>query len=326
MRKSIGKKCFSFFIVIFMVLGMGFSHAGTVYEKADKGRIIAKHDFSDDASNRDNLYYEPEKEITYEGVKYKLVSREYKVKEILQPVTYYVTVKTKNKNSLKDTVTRVIKGKKYTLKASTPKWKERKTDLLQVNREYDNRNSVPDTLSYRGKILELKGIKKGSKTQNYVTPLKFYSETKDTNLYRFNGKMVTLKNGQPIWTGYDKDIKAHLGENGANYRINSVSWQGGFIRNGNGFVRTANVSGSKRIHMTVATYTNQNAVDVTYTAKVKYVDSQYPSGELKATCIATYEKQGFTTVQKILVGVGIVVIAFAISFILMKLRKKKQNG
>lgn len=322
MRKSIVKRCFSFFIVFLLVFSMGISaYAETTYHKEKSGKVKAEKEIS--VNRGDNPSADFEEKIKKDGKTYKLINVSYKVIEKRKPVVYTKTITLSDKSKLKRKITKTIDGKSYELTViKEPKWKDKSISERTETREYASKDKVPQNLSIAGKKLNLVSVKETTKKDTYSAPITFYSSNKNTNLYYFNGKVVSLQNGQPRWAGSETDIKNRLGINNRQYSIDSVNWQGGYTKTANGYVRRATVSGTKVIPIAVATF--QGEMKTSHTAKVTYTDSQFPDGETKTLATATYEKEGLTVQDYIKIGAGVLILALGIAFLIWWLRKKNK--
>lgn len=322
MRKSIGKRCFSFFIIFLLVFSMGISaYAETTYHKEKSGKVKAEKEISVNGGDIPSADFE--EKIKKDGKTYKLINVSYKVIEKRKPVIYTKTITLSDKSKLKREITKTIDGKSYDLTViKEPKWKDKSISERTETREYASKDRVPQNLSVEGKKLNLVNVKETTKKDTYSAPITFYSNSKNTNLYYFNGKVVSLQNGQPRWAGSESDIKNRLGINNRQYSINSVNWQGGYTKTANGYVRRATVSGTKVIPVAVATFQTERKTN--YTAKVTYTDSQFPDGETKTLATATYEKEGLTVQDYIKIGAGVLILALGIAFLIWWLRKKNK--
>ena len=101
------------------------------------------------------------------------------------------------------------------------------------------------------------------------------------------------------------------------YRITGGSWTSSRV-SGNTLIRTARFTGTSNVCDYTATYVDGSDADG-YTANAVYL-SPY-----KVKAIATYEQAGLTTMQKVLIGAGILILAIVIALILYFLKRKKRE-
>ncbi|MDY2960011.1 MAG: hypothetical protein SOR72_04350 [Hornefia sp.] len=319
---TIKKTLSSFFIALLVLstIGSTIAFSEDNIKEIEKGKISKEHTMY--VNGEDKPFYEADKTLQYKGKKYKLVKTEYKTVKTEKPISFTTKVTLKDRSKFKKEITKKINGVTYRLVAEEPNWKSKKENVLTATREYPSRNRVPQNITAQNKRLDLLDVKPGTKVERYSAPIYFYSASTDTRTYKFNGKVITLNGGSPTWSGSESDIKSYLGENGTNYRVGSITWNGGHTRRGNGYVRTATVTGSKTVPLVTATYSNANTVESTYTAKVKYVDSEYPDGRTSLIAICTYEKEGLSKAKIIAIGAGVLALALALTGILRFIRKK----
>ena len=112
----------------------------------------------------------------------------------------------------------------------------------------------------------------------------------------------------PVWSGYQSDILTYLNLDASAYRITGGSWTSSRV-SGNTLIRTARFTGTSNVCDYTAKYVDGSDADG-YTANAVYL-SPY-----KVKAIATYEQAGLTTMQKVLIGAGILIIAIVIDLIL----------
>jgi len=325
------KKTFSSFFIASIIFFMVLSIFGSTIFADDnirdlgKGKIALEHIIY--VNGDDQPIFNSKKTIEYKGKKYELVKTEYKKVKTEKPISFVTTVRLKDRSKFKKEITKKIKGVSYKLTAQEPNWKTKKENVITANKEYASVANVPSKITERGKELELVDTKKGNKTERYSAPIYFYSASTDTRTYKFDGRIITLNGGNPTWVGYEKDIKKYLGENGTNYKVSSVTWNSGYLRNSSGgYMRRANVVGTKVVPLVTATFSNAGSVKTTYTAKVKYLDNEYPDGKTETIAICTYEKKGLDMQTLIKIGAGVAIIALAISAILYYIKKKKREN
>lgn len=325
------KKTFSSFFIALIIFFMVLSSFGSTIFADDnikdlgKGKIALEHIIY--VNGDDQPIFDSEKTIEYKGKKYELVKTEYKKVKTEKPIFYTLNITVDDKEKLKKEITKKINGISYKLTAQEPNWKTKKENVITANKEYASVENVPSKITKQGKELELVDTKKGSKTERYSAPIYFYSASKNTRQFKFNGKVITLNGGSPTWAGHEKDIKRYLGENGTNYKVSSVFWSSGYLRNNaGGYMRRANVVGTKVVPLVTATFSNAASAKTIYTAKIKYLDSEYPDGKTKTIAICTYQKKRMDIQTLIKIGAGVAIIALVIAAILYYIRKKKSEN
>lgn len=272
--------------------------------------------------------YAAREEIKQDGKTYKLKNIKYKLvadkgaeaknvklenlTEEKAPATKSFEVDGKKVSFILDTdATKFEKNKKegiYVYSARDPK--NFKADQTRVVKDKDG-NTFTGTLAsvskgaiYR-KPITIDGEFKGDIGSQY-----FYFANTGT-LWPYNANA-------PVWNGYQADILNYLNLDASAYRITGGSWTGSRV-SGNTLIRTARFTGTSNVCDYTATYEDGTDADG-YTANAVYL-SPY-----KVKAIATYEQAGLTTMQKVLIGAGILVLAIAIALILYFLKRKKEEG
>ena len=160
---------------------------------------------------------------------------------------------------------------------------------------------------------------------DYTVPFtingKFYGG-ENVGYYLFNGQKIPADSA-PEFSGYQNVILSSLNMDGNIYRIDSGAWNGDWYTNESGEqVRNAVYTGLQKANNYSATYTAS-----VYDAQAVYsngVESEDTTYTVKA--IVTYEvvKQGLSTLAKILIGAGAVILVGLIVAILMVIRKKRK--
>ena len=304
-----------------IVTGSAFSIA-----QAKEKPLIKEYTFK--AESEDNLSYEPKKEIKVDGQKY-ILKGEPKLEVVKSnKITEKRTVTVTNKDDLEDTIT--VDGVK--LKLSDVKWSDA-ANRTTITNTYDNQSEIPDSITSTkevgDKTINITLTKSNTETfttpQNFTAPA-YFTGHPDSPFYLFNGKQVTLQNGQPKWNGWQSDVSEYLGINNSQYTINSISWAGDFTSNGNGeYNRTATVSGVRQVPGWNVTYTETDDTATTYTAEATY-EGIDPDRAVEAKAIAEYEKVGLSTIVKVIfTAAGILVAAGLIIAILFAFKKKRRS-
>lgn len=213
------------------------------------------------------------------------------------------------------------KGKTYILSKA-----DYEDTSFESKKEYrgDKKPDFPETdvIDKDGKKYEavLKDVKESVSTA-YDTPFsvpgKFYGE-EGIESYMLKGKRVPAVNA-PSFSGYRAEVLNYLDLDPSIYRIDSGRWQGGYYTDANGeTVRNAVFTGYRKGTIYTATYEARS-----YTANAVYTASGDNTYEFIAE--VEYERQGFSTVAKVLIGAGLFILAVAISFFIAFMKKRKKN-
>ena len=303
-----------------IVTGSAFSIA-----QAKEKPLIKEYTFK--AESEDNLSYEPKKEIKVDGQKYVLKG-EPKLEVVKSnKITEKRTVTVANKEDLEDTIT--VDGVK--LKLSDVKWSDA-ANRTTITNTYDSQSEIPDSITSTkevgDKTINITLAKSNTETfttpQNFTAPA-YFTGHPDSPFYLFNGKQVTLQNGQPKWNGWQSDVSEYLGLNNSQYTINSIAWAGDFTSNGNGeYNRTATVSGVRQVPGWNVTYTETDDTATTYTAETIY-EGIDPNMAVEAKAIAEYEKAGLSVGMIAAISIaGLIILGFIV-FLMMWLKKKRKE-
>lgn len=281
------------------------------------------------AKNEDSLSYTPEKEIKVKGVKYKLSDNDIKY-EIIESnkITEKKEVTVTDKENVEKTITK--DGRKLTLKDVDLR---SETDKKTVTKNYDSLAKAPASLRDSKTVgdtnvtitLNKSNVSEFKTPQSFTAPAYFTGHPQSSS-YKFNGKSVTLENGTPTWTGWKNDIANYLGLNSSYYQINSIKWQGDFVKNSSGsYDRTAIVTGTRYVPTYTVTYVEDSSTATIYAGTATYegVDN---GKDVIAKAIVTYERDGLSTVQKaVLIGAGVLVLTSLFLLILLYLKRKRNN-
>lgn len=290
MIKSICKRggiiAFSFFIAL-----------STAYASTD---ITKEYTFK--AKDTKNLSYEYDKEITEGFKKYKSKSATYQVIKDDRD-----SIKRSFKDKAPDEI--VENGQKYKRLEQVVK------DKLTSTITYNKTDEIPSEVEKDNQVLKLKDKSEKIVKENVNLPARFYGEP-STNIYKFNGKFVSLANpNSPIWSTFNTDVRAYLNL-GNEYELLDGAFTTGYIQGSNGYYRQASYRAIRTTPVIEATYESEDEYTYIYAGKDKKV---------KARVIVIYELiKDYTPV---VIGAGGLVLALAIAgiiFLLMK-RRKKEN-
>lgn len=297
---------------VLIALLMIISVSAPTYAASEK--TITK-DFYFEVDNPDAISYTVDQdEIEIDGKHYRL--KDVKCDLYSQPITEKKSLKSKDKNA-EPYITRTVEGTEIKLYApANIEWKDNGTEYKQ---EYKKETDAPQTLVVEDKELSLKSVEHFNRTDPVSTTAYFYSEDPEAEEYEFNGKMVTLSDGRPIWNGYKGDYAEYLGiANNNDYSITGSSWSSGPQERADGtYVRSAMIYGTKKVNYVVATYGPKDG-DARYTADVTYT-SKYIG---HAT--TTYERYMSLKEKLMYAGAGVGVLALAAALILFAIGKRRK--
>lgn len=227
-------------------------------------------------------------------------------------------------------------GVTYTLKDVQFKESENENSKKTVTHDeslgfFTYQPSASDTLEFdtevNGKTKKVTGTLKEVKASSpyfasgYTFTGYYYGDDPNVAYYRFNGVLIPNNGSSVPYAGYENLILSDLGLNTSIARIDSASWSGNTIIDGQN-VRTALFNYSLLGSSYTATYEAEVGESTLYNASATYslkdVEDTY---EMKA--IAYYKKD--TSIFKVFVG-GILVLALIIVGIFYFLKKKRNKN
>ena len=302
---------------IILLLILCFSLSTTSFTFASSKTLVKEFNVTTNSDNiknskLDNSYME----LKEDNVKYKLKQVEFtniKPKKITK--TY--------SNLAKQEVPKEIVDKNKKLKLEDVKYTEKNITKRDSYNNQIKKPEIPQSKTIElenGKtvVAELKNVDHSiSSTYNvpFSMPAKFYG-SKDVLVYVMNGKEIPSTNA-PEFTNYRNEVLAYLNLDKSTYRVDQGRWQGDYYTENGQVVRNAVFSGMQKSNTYIATYEGK-----VYEAKAIYVDDD----DVTATAIATYEKAGLSTVEKVLiVAAAVVILALLISIILFILRRRNKE-
>lgn len=290
-----------------------------------------------DTNSKDNLSYNAPKEIKDGDKTYMLDEDkeiEYKIVKD-NKISIKKNVKVKNKEDIKkEIVYKTENGKtKLHLKNGSIKWKSTYRSPKTVTKQYATTNEIPSsvasTVDENGKTINIKcnksDVKTKSKTVSFSAPAKFYGY-EDSQVFSFNGKKVKITGSNPVWNGYKGDVAEYLGARG-NYTITGAAWTTSMRPYQDMYVREARFTGTKTVPFYEATFVETDDTRGMYEATVTYegIDTNQ---KIEAEAIVQYKllDKGLTTLQKILIAAGVLVLIAAIILILFMLKKRRKEN
>lgn len=271
--------------------------------------------------------YAAREEIKQDGKTYKLKNIKYKL--VADKGAEAKNVKLENLTEEKAPATKSfeVDGKKvtFTLDTDATKFEKNKKEGIYVYSARDPKNFKADqTRAVKDKdgntfTGTLASVSKGAIYRKPITiDGEFRGDVGSQYFYFANtGTLWPYNATAPVWNGYQVDILNYLNLDASAYRITGARWTGSRV-SGNTLIRTARFTGTSNVCDYTATYVDGTDGDG-YTANAVYL-SPY-----KVKAIATYEQAGLTTMQKVLIGAGILVLAIAIALILYFLKRKKRE-
>lgn len=314
------RACIFLGIAILLCTALQDSYAAEDIKKENDGTLVKTYKYiTKNLSDKGGI----DEDITYKNEKYTLKSKDFKTEKLS------VTEKVKSKDkSFEKIITRVIDGKKYTLKAdeNSLSWKVADEDIkISEQREYLSEEDVAKSIEKDGVTLKLDSVTRKSRREAFSAPAAFYSYKKDAKKYIFNGKEIEISNS-PVWDGYEKDVAAYLNAD-SSYKITSAAFttENTLLDDSlNRYIRYANFSGIRDVNYYSAEYIYSGKAKgqlATYEADIKYVSDDY----YQITAEALYEKYSpFLKVIK--VAAAILVIAFSVASIAIYILRKKKKG
>lgn len=260
------------------------------------------------ASSAKELKYEYKDEIEKNGKVYKADKKSVKY-EILKDNKVSLTKKG-SISSFKEEIEE--NGIKYRLDKNSLKNQSKitKTEI------YKTKASAKNEIKYNNEILKLQSVKEKKISENVNLPARFYGYS-NSKFYRFNNKDIEVKD-KPVWFGFEKDVAGHLKLNG-DYKISAGRFTTGFIKQGNIYIRNAVYPAVRTNTVYEATYENEME------ARYEGIDNS-KKVEAKVSIRYDFYKDKLAIYVKIIAGVVIAIAMASFLFILLKKRKKGEEG
>ena len=278
-------------------------------------------------SKTKNYEYAAQEEIQQDGKTYKLKDIKYKLVADKGAETKNVKLENLTEEKVPSTKSFEIDGKKvtFTLDKDATKFEKNKKEGTYVYTARDPKSFKADQTravkdqngnTFTGK---LESVTKGAIYRKPITIDGEFRGAVGTQYFYFanTGTLWPYNANAPVWNGYQSDILTYLNLDASAYRITGGRWTRARV-SGNTLIRTARFTGSSTVCDYTAKYVDGSDSDG-YTANAVYL-SPY-----KVKAIATYEQAGLTTVQKVLIGAGILILAIVIALILYFLKRKKRE-
>lgn len=272
--------------------------------------------------------YAAQKEIQQDGKTYKLKDIKYKLVADKGAETKNVKLENLTEEKAPATKSFEIDGKKvtFTLDTDATKFEKNKKEGTYVYTARDPKSFKADQTravkdqngnTFTGK---LESVTKGAIYRKPITIDGEFRGSVGTQYFYFanTGTLWPYNANAPVWNGYQSDILTYLNLDASAYRITGGSWTSSRV-SGNTLIRTARFTGTSNVCDYTAKYVDGSDSDG-YTANAVYL-SPY-----KVKAIATYEQAGLTTIQKVLIGAGILILAIVIALILYFLKRKKREA
>lgn len=181
---------------------------------------------------------------------------------------------------------------------------------------YDRDDSIPDEIEKDGVILKLKEKRQEQRSEIVNLPARFYGE-EGVNLFKFNNKYISLSNiNNPIWQGFNKDVKEHL-RLGNNYEVLSGNFVTGYINLGETSYKDAVYQARRTSNVVIATYESEEEYTYVDVSTEKKVD---------ARAIVTYELSSNNNIMAIGGAIiGLLALVISIVIFILKRRNKEDN-
>jgi len=300
-------------IMVFLLFSISFVSA------AEKS-LIKEEYITSNSENTCN--YKPEEKIKEEGTEYELKSVKYEVvgenESFIERTEEYNNLSTKEVPTTKDFK---LNGKNVTLKLVDENitYSEETKTVSESYNGYIYRPEFSKTKTVRENNTDytatLVNVKEQNITKGYTAKVKFIGAPGST--YYLNGKELTMEDNSPLWHGYENDVIEYLELPSASTVI-SGKWTSDYVNEGNDVVRYAEFRGQRP-----ATNYTVNYSYTTYSCKAKYNNGE---DRYKIKVVCTYEKVGLSTIQKIAIGAGIVILAGLIVLILYIIAKRRKDA
>lgn len=306
---------------------------------------VREYNFTTNDKNLEKLNYTDNQEITIDGKKYKAVNIKYEIVSKKEKVTKKVTYADLTEKRIPKTTKK--NGVKLTLE--DVEWTENKEEQQRsaatgtvTYTGYDSRPDAPATKEITATLPDgtkvtvtghLTGIKQsGSSFSKPFTVRGKFTGDPDVSYYMLGDIRWPNNPDSPAFDGYETIIERYLGL-GSNYQLTSAAWDGDYRTEKGKTVRYATFSGLRRSQNWTATYAetltanspSYSTSKTTYNAVAMYSNG-VTKNEYEVKAIVTYEKKGWSLLQKILAATaGIAVVAIMIGVILAILRKKRKE-
>lgn len=306
MRKNKFKILISMLCIIFFSTNIIFAEGNTITKTneyiGNKGDVKA------------------EKKITENGKEYRLKV----VTEDEQPFEIKKKVTKDDKGEYPKEITYKFKGKTYTLKVLKEEFKEAK-ETKEEYIEYQNRADIKQSIVKDNLTYSLDSISQKSRSEQFKAPALFIKYSLDSNEYIFNGKKVVIS-GDPLWSGYESDIKDYLGINGNNYQITGGRFTTDDIlvdEIEERYERRAEYYGNKIVPFFTVKYVNEKETEEGSKGEVTY--GIKGAKKISQTLIYEEVEKKLTLKEILAYGAGILVISLGIGYILYILAKKNKK-
>ena len=285
-----------------------------VFADSKEKTITKEYTFKSESSNFD---YTENQNITIKDVEYEAVNIEYEVLEdgLIEKVVDYP-------NQINKEIPLNIKEGNETLDLKDVEWtavplSKEISKTADTEPKFDSTTRLDfDAVGNLSKVT--------SKRTDYIIPFsvtgKFYGNS-NVEYYIVNESDKYPNNSvTPIYQGYENVLKKHL-KLTDDYRITGGKWQGDYVREGENIVRYAEYTGERKTNTYTALYIGE-----VYNGMAKYTNENSNVYEVKAT--VTYEKAGFTFIEKIAIGAGVLILILALAvvgIIYFVMKKRNQN-
>lgn len=319
MQLNMFKRCLGVIlsgIVLLTAIFMPTYSFATDTSDGSTGKTLTK-DYYFEMENETDFSFQPEEFIKVDGKKYKFKSVDYEY--VSKPITEKIKVVSKSKKA-KPYIYKTAYNTEIKLYApSKIKWEKIGTATLQ--REYGVNEAIPETITNDdGKTLYKQNVVPGTRKVNVSAPAVFATSNKSSPYYMFNGEVVCIDGNTPTWDGCLKDYADYLGvTNNHIYDVTGAYWDSEFKKQGDKYVRTATITGTKIVNYNTVSYGESLDAKESWEAAIKYTSKYIGVAHVKyRKCLSTIQKI-------ILAGAGIFLLAGLITLILFWLKRKKNE-
>ncbi len=211
-------------------------------------------------------------------------------------------------------------GKKYKLKDvqyvdATVTYQKNYNNYVRTPNIPSTENFIKDNVEFTGELVDTTKTVSGTYNVPFSIPAKFYGDA-ETMLYEINGTEYDAANA-PIFTGFNNVICDYLNIDTGMYNITNGEWSGDFYTDNEGrSVRNATFTGLQRSSTYTATYRANS-----YNATAVYEDLD-ANEEMVISATYDIEKDGLSTIEKIIIGACAFAIALAAVLIIYVISKK----
>ena len=335
-KKKLGKSILSIILISLFIGAPGFT------VKADDGKDKEiKREYYFTTEDTSKLDCNADKEIIVDGVKYELKDIDY---EIISDTNEQPRVVEKEVNlSDPNDFEKEFTENEIRYVAEEPKWEiiEKTNEIKKDNppiivQEYPAEETIPSSIKDTdGKEYSLSRKEDKVSDDEELVDIEFYNEDPGSDLYLINNRIVEIKYSS-FWEGWQDDVRQYLDLSDDD---EIVATKGFESNSSDGSTFTLQVTVKRKMRYVTAYYEYNDDADTelitekVYHAKVKYTEVIEKEKPVQVKAVVTYiplmnekpEESTLSTAQKIMIGVGIAVLAAAIATAIYYMSKKKDK-